>query len=43
MSESAQEMPTPTIVTQCAPARPICLPARPATIAAMSGANTIVR
>ena len=41
--DNAQEIPTPAMVTQCDPARPICLPARPAIMAAASGANTIVR
>src|SRR5436309_8096168 len=43
-SEIRNETSTPRIVTVCAPARPICLPNRPATIAPTSGAiGTTVR
>src|SRR6478672_3350671 len=38
-AEIRNEIRTPRIVTVCAPARPICLPNRPATIAPMSGAT----
>ncbi len=36
-------MPTPKMVTLCAPALPMLLPNNPAMTAAASGANAIVR
>ena len=41
--DAKNEMPTPMIVTQCAPARPIALPKSPATIAATSGTSGMTR
>ena len=43
LTVAAAEAATPTIVTECAPARPICAPKSPATIAAASGARTMMR
>src|SRR6188768_54848 len=42
-NDSAHEVATPRIVTQCAPARPMRRPNRPATIAPSNGASAMVR
>jgi hypothetical protein len=41
--DSTNEIVTPMIVTQCAPARPIFLPNNPAAAAAIKGAKTMLR
>src|SRR5262245_48806609 len=43
MQDAKKEIPTPTIVTLCAPARPIARPNRPATMAPASGASGTIR